>query len=164
MQTDEIRWLFAYDRWATGRVLDALDGIDPAVWSRTHVVDERGLGGIMVHQLGAAQRWRISLATQGEGEEPEPEREPLPTVEELRARWEEEWAAVDEWLSTLTEGFIGYVHEGVPIWHMLVHVVNHGTQHRSEAAVLLTADGRSPGELDLIKYSEEQAGRGGTEA
>jgi uncharacterized damage-inducible protein DinB len=40
---------------------------------------------------------------------------------------------------------------------MLVHVVNHGTQHRSEAAALLTAAGRSPGELDLINYAEERA-------
>ena len=42
---------------------------------------------------------------------------------------------------------------------MLVHVVNHGTQHRAEAAVLLTGEGRSPGELDMIDYAEELAGR-----
>ena len=33
MQADEIRFLFAYDRWATRRVLTALDGLDPAVWT-----------------------------------------------------------------------------------------------------------------------------------
>ena len=41
MQADEIRFLFAYDRWATRRVLAVLDGLDPAVWTRTHVVDGR---------------------------------------------------------------------------------------------------------------------------
>jgi uncharacterized damage-inducible protein DinB len=40
---------------------------------------------------------------------------------------------------------------------MLVHVVNHGTQHRAEAAALLTAAGQSPGELDLFDYAEDQA-------
>ena len=40
---------------------------------------------------------------------------------------------------------------------MLVHVVNHGTQHRAEAAALLTAEGRSPSELDLFDFAEEQA-------
>ncbi|MFL5756555.1 MAG: DinB family protein [Chloroflexota bacterium] len=157
MQADEVRVLFAYDRWATRRVLAVLDGLDPAVWTRTNVVDERGLGGILVHHLGASQRWRIAFETQGGGESPSPESEPLPTIDELRARWETEWAAVDAWLAGLSDEFPGYVYDGVPVWQMLVHVVNHGTQHRAEAAALLTAEGRSPGELDLINYAEEQA-------
>jgi uncharacterized damage-inducible protein DinB len=162
MQADEIHSLFAYDRWATRRVLAVLDGLDPTVWSRTHDVGERGLGSILVHHLGASQRWRIGFQTQGTDEGPEPELEPLPTIDELRERWEAEWATVDAWLPTLTDGFVQYVHDGVPVWQMLVHVVNHGTQHRAEAAALLTDEGRSPGELDLINYAEEKAG--GTEA
>jgi uncharacterized damage-inducible protein DinB len=154
---DQVRFLFAYDRWATRRVLAALDGLDPTVWERTHVVDERGLGGILVHHLGASQRWRIGLASRGAEEGPEPENEPLPSSAELRARWDDEWVAVDAWLPTLTDDFVAYVFDGVPVWQMLVHVVNHGTQHRAEAAALLTAEGRSPGELDLINYAEEQA-------
>ena len=156
MKADEVRFLYAYDRWATRRVLATLDDLDPAVWGRTGVVDERGLGEILVHHLGASQRWRHSF--QRTGESPEPEDEPLPTIDEVRARWEAEWEVVDAWLPTISDGFVAYVHEGVPIWQMLVHVVNHGTQHRAEAAALLTAEGRSPGELDLINYAEERAG------
>jgi uncharacterized damage-inducible protein DinB len=155
MQPDQVRFMYDYDRWATRRVLDQLDGIDPELWGRTNVVDERGLGGILVHQLGAAQRWRTGF--QQTGETPRPELEPLLTVEELRRRWEDEWRVTDEWLPTLTDGFIAYVHEGVPVWHMLLHVMNHGTQHRSEAAALLTAEGRSPGEIDIIFYAEDLA-------
>ena len=54
MQPDEVRSLFAYDRWATLRVLNVLDGLDADVWTRTDVVDERGLGAILVHHLGAS--------------------------------------------------------------------------------------------------------------
>ena len=155
MKVDEIHWLFAYDRWATRKVLDALDGVDERVWARSDVVGERGLGAILVHQLGAAMRWRIAFESQTEG--PEPEADPLPSVEELRARWAAEWTAVDAWLPTVTQGFVDHVFDGVPVWQMLVHVVNHGTQHRAEAAALLTAEGCSPGDLDLINYAEEQA-------
>jgi len=40
---------------------------------------------------------------------------------------------------------------------MLQHLANHGTQHRSEAALLLTQAGRSPGEIDLIFFAEDVA-------
>ena len=157
MQAEEIRSLFAYDRWATRRVLATLDGLDAAIWTRPNAVGDRGLGGVLVHHLGASQRWRVGLQSRGEDEGPEPEREPLPTVDELRERWDAEWAAVDAWLPTLTDDFVAHVFDGVPVWQMLVHVVNHGTQHRAEAGLLLTAESRSPGELDLINYAEEQA-------
>ena len=152
MRADEIRFLFAYDRWATRRVLSVLDDLDPAVWTRTHVVGERGLGTILVHHLGASQRWRHAF--QDTGESPEPEaRAAAHDRSAPRRRWETEWAAVDAWLPTVTDGFVGYVHEGVPVWQMLVHVVNHGTQHRAEAASLLTAEGpiARPARPDLLR-------------
>lgn len=159
MQADEVRWLFAYDRWATTSVLEALHGLDAAMWERPNAIGERGLGGILVHHLGASQRWRIGLESRGEKEGPSPEDEPLPSADALRARWDTEWEAVDAWLPELTDEFVAVVFDGVPVWQMLVHVVNHGTQHRAEAAALLTAEGRSPGELDMINYAEELAAR-----
>ena len=41
-----------------------------------------------------------------------------------------------------------------PRWLILAHVVNHGTQHRSETARYLTDCGHSPGELDLLDAPE----------
>jgi uncharacterized damage-inducible protein DinB len=156
VNTDDVRFLLGYDRWATRRVLTALDGIAPDVWGTEGAIGERGLGGILVHQLGAAQRWRHAI--QQDDERPHPEDEPLLSVDDLRARWDAEWAAVDAWLPTMSDGFLAYVHEGEAIWQMLAHVVNHGTQHRSEAATLLTQAGTSPGELDMIDYVDELSG------
>ena len=48
-----------------------------------------------------------------------------------------------------------------PLWQQLLHQVNHATQHRSEAALLLTRLGYSPGWLDLLVYvmSEQEVGK-----
>ena len=72
MQADEIRFLFAYDRWATREVLAALDGLDQSVWMRTDVVGEWGLGAILVHHprrvaaladaVRGPRRWRDARA------------------------------------------------------------------------------------------------------
>ena len=57
MNVDDVRYLFDYDRWATTRVLDALDRVSDEVWARTNVIGDMGPGGILVRHLGATQRW-----------------------------------------------------------------------------------------------------------
>jgi uncharacterized damage-inducible protein DinB len=156
MQIDDIRFLFAYDRWATTKVLKAASRLRRRDWPAGEPIGRRHLGEILVHQLGAHQRWRHGLARLP-GREPRPEREPLPTLPALIEAWEAEWAALDAWLATIDDAWLAYRHDGVPLWQMLAHVVNHGTQHRSEAAALLTAAGHSPRDLDMIFFSEELA-------
>jgi uncharacterized damage-inducible protein DinB len=39
-----------------------------------------------------------------------------------------------------------------PRWKMFHHVANHGTYHRGEIALCLTALGESPGELDFLNW------------
>ena len=155
MQIDDIRFLFAYDRWATRKVLEAAGRLRRSEWPAGEPIGERHLGEILVHALGAHQRWRHGLA--GSSDAPRPEREPLPTVAGLAATWEAEWAALDAWLATLGDPWLVQSDEGIPFWQMLAHVVNHGTQHRSEAAALLTGMGESPRDLDMIFFSEERA-------
>ena len=160
LTAEDVRGLFAYDRWATRQVLAQLDGIDASesLWGATGIVGERGLGSILVHMLGAHQRWRTGIAAEDEEDDddiPRPERKPLPAPATLAAWWEAEFLEMDGFLAWLTDDMLAYVHNGIAVWQMLTHLMNHGTQHRSEAALLLTQAGRSPGELDLIVYLED---------
>jgi uncharacterized damage-inducible protein DinB len=157
---DDIRYLFAYDRWATEKVLDAGARLPTRAWTAGDAVGERRLADILVHALGAHQRWRNGLA--GTGLRPRPEREPPLSLADLREAWETEWTALDAWLATLDDGWLAEEEDDIPRWWMLAHVVNHGTQHRSEAAALLTTAGHSPGDLDMIFYAEQVAGTAGS--
>ena len=159
MRVDDVRYLFAFDRWASRRILAVIDGLPEAVWGATGIVGDRGLGAILVHHLGAHQRWRLGLS--GSEESPRPEREPLPSPDGLARAWATEWDATDVFLDGLTDEWLAQTDEGVAFWQMLAHVVNHGTQHRSEAAALLTQAGRSPGDLDMIFFAEEVGRSGG---
>jgi uncharacterized damage-inducible protein DinB len=159
MDIASIRYLFDFDRWATRRILSVVDGVPPETWGATGVVGDRGLGSILVHQLGAHQRWRHGLS--GSEASPRPERDPVPTPAALAAAWAVEWDALDAWLDALDDAWLTEALDGIPRWQMLAHVVNHGTQHRSEAAAVLTEAGRSPGDLDMIFYAEERARQAG---
>ena len=113
MQLAYIRFLFGFDRWATRRVLAVLvsaDDVDEQTWSTPNAIGDRGLGGILVHQLGAHQRWRQGLS--GRDESPRPEREPLPTPAGLAAAWETEWVELDAWLDSLDDAALEVTDEG----------------------------------------------------
>ncbi|MBV9787006.1 MAG: hypothetical protein JOZ51_02450, partial [Chloroflexi bacterium] len=50
----------------------------------------------------------------------------------------------------------GAVRERV-VWHILLDVILHATQHRSEAAALLTSYGQSPGDYDFTMFMSQRA-------
>jgi uncharacterized damage-inducible protein DinB len=82
---------------------------------------------------------------------------PFPDLASVRAFWAEERERLLRYVGSIDEEgldepvtFGGSTPASAPIWQVLAHVVNHGTQHRSELARYLTVCGHSPGDLDLI--------------
>lgn len=155
MFRSELRSLFGYDRWATRRVLNTAEDVTATVWTRPEPSAPDGIAGLLVHALGAHGRWRA--AWEGREDEPRPERELPMSAVDVRARWEAEWVALDALLERLGENGPNRVWNGLPLWQAMLHVVNHGTQHRSEAAALLTAAGHPTGDLDFYDFLGESA-------
>jgi uncharacterized damage-inducible protein DinB len=69
-------------------------------------------------------------------------------------------AYIDTRDALISDGSIIYkttkgILQTTPLSQILLHLVNHGTQFRSEAGMILSAWGYSPGDLDMIFYLRE---------
>ncbi len=156
--------LFEYSAWATERLLDAAARLDAA----TYFAPAEGypaLHDTLVHAYAAGWVWRQRCG--GISPTALPGVAEIPTLEALRAAWQAENDALLALVAGLSdealEGVVSYrtttgkAHQNA-LWQLLAHLVNHGTQHRSEAAMLLTARGQSPGDLDLITFLRARQG------
>lgn len=165
MNQQELLTLYDYNYWANARILRAAAQVNQADFVAPHTFSHGGLRGTLVHTLSAEWIWRVRCQ---EAVFPTAllKEEDFPTFAELRARWQHEEAAMRAYVNNLSDEEINHTifykstngspYED-PLWQLLVHVVNHGTQHRSEAAAMLTDLGHSPGNIDLIVYMREQS-------
>ena len=176
MKIDEIKLLYDYNDWADTRLLAACARVTPAQYAAPAPFNNAGRGGLretMLHILDNIWQQRITL--QGYYREPladeaaydatELHEDTLPTFAALHERWIIEQREMQAYLHTLTEetlnSTIRYVIPGAVrqrvVWHVLVDLIIHATQHRSEAAALLTTYGHSPGDFDFTLFMSERA-------
>ncbi len=163
MNAQDIWTIYEYNYWANKRILDTSAKVSQEQFDAPAAFPYGGLRGTLLHILDTEWGWRalfqnIELAADLLEAD-------FPTLATLEARWREEENAMRAYLNRLsTEDVAGHLRytssSGEPrdriLWHCLLHVVNHGTQHRSEAAALLTAYGHSPGDLDFVVFLNEQ--------
>ena len=157
MHKQDIELLIAYNFWADNEILTACERISEAEFTRQVTTDPgwHSLRGTLVHLLDTAYGWRVALQNLPDaGVISEAD---FPDVASLRARWLAEEAAWPAYIAPLDEAALNAVwrKEGNrqrTRWQTILHVVNDGTHHRSEAAAMLTGYGQSPGELDFEGY------------
>lgn len=162
MNKQDIQFLFHYNQWSTKKIMDAASHLTQAQFLAPADFPQGGLRGTLTHALFAEWIWR----NRWEGTSPSHRIQPdeFPTFESLRARWLEEERLllkfVDEVADEMLNSPFDYTNtEGKALtrilWQAMAHVVNHGTQHKTEAAAILTALGHSPGDIDMIWFAAE---------
>ena len=158
-----IHTLYAYSTWANTRILETAEQLTPEPFAS----DVDGCGSIrdtLVHT--ASVQWLWLERWHGTSPRELWDRADFPDIAALRARWEEVEEATSAYVAPLREpdlarvvSYVNFQGEtwSYPLWQQLLHQVNHATQHRSEAALLLTRLGFSPGWLDLLVYLDAQS-------
>ena len=162
MHINDIHLLYEYNYWANKKLLAASVNIAQAQFIKPASFPYGGLHGTLLHTLEAEWSWRTLFQKIEGASELLPA--DYPDLSAVETRWRAEETSMRAYLATLhdadMESHLRYTTDtGIErdriLWHCLVHVVNHGTQHRSEAAALLTEYGSSPGDLDFTVFLNE---------
>ncbi len=171
MNLQDIRDMYDYNCWANRRLLTMAANVTPQQFTAPSSHSFSTLQRTLVHTLDTEWGWRLLL--QGEGFSPELNAGDFPTVSAIAERWQQEEKDMRTYIDSLEEADLNRVisyknEEGVLrkriVWQVMFHVINHGMQHRSEAANLLTVYGQSPGDIDFTIYLNERAASGITTA
>lgn len=162
MQHEDLGALIDYGYWVRDRVLTAAASLSLEEYLSSDTVATRDLRATLVHQLENEWAWRIRLS---EGAFPDGDLVPAdyPSVSVLADRWRSEERALRTWFGGLSDADMAGRPPGddnvLPMWRYLVYVVTHGIQQFSEAAVMLTNLGHSPGEIGFLEFSDAAADR-----
>lgn len=159
MNATTIRELYAYNRWADGRILGAVATLTPEQFTRDLGSSHKSVRDTLAHMFSAVWTW----LSRWQGSSPTV---PLPasefaTFEQLRARAAAVEHDLDAFVRALTDASLlkpidyrNYKGEPFrqPLGEMMLHVVNHSTYHRGQVTTLLRQLGAQPIETDLIVY------------
>ena len=157
MRAADVDRLFDYRYRIRDRVLAAAARLPDEDFRSSETVATRDLRSTLVHELDVESSWRHRLAGVGpEVEEPELHVSDFPTIAALTEQWHRDETAMRAWIGSLTDAQLAAApaHEraSLPFVDYLLHVVGHGIEEFTEAALLLTRAGHSPGDIEFLEY------------
>jgi len=153
-----LRSHLGYTAWASRALVEAAGRLSHEELTRDFGTADKSVLGTLVHIFGADRVWLARLRG-----EPQPRN--TTDADYSLAVLENDWQAIHEgwrqWAAGLAEGdtsrLVSYSDlRGnpwrQPLWHLVLHVVNHGTHHRGQVSGFLRAMGHVPPKLDLTQY------------
>ncbi len=157
---DVLRLHLRYTTWASARIVAAASRLTAEELTRDFKSADRHVLGTLAHVYAADRAWFGRI----QGAPP-----PVFLDSEVDVRLtvlQQEWPALlarwQAWVDALgdSSGLASY-HDlqgkphTTPLWQIVLHVVNHATHHRGQAAAMMRAMGHVPPPLDLIRYYRE---------
>jgi uncharacterized damage-inducible protein DinB len=160
MQPQEIQALAHYHTWANDRLMRRAVHLSTEQLQTPSWLSQKTVVATLVHMLDVQWSWRQVCETSR-----------LPstyistsdfaTMKQFRRAWQADDQALVSYTTTLSEEQLGQPityswpqarPRTKPLWHILLHIINHGTHHRAEVGQYLATIDRSPGDMDLLNY------------
>jgi len=145
-----------YTAWASARILEAASKLSPEELDHDFKTSDKSVIGTLVHTYAADRIWLHRV----QGTVPVAFLDPAVDcrIDTLQVEWP---ALLTRWTqfaqnhepeeSFRYRDMKGNPYE-TPLWQIVLHLVNHGTHHRGQAAGMIRTLGHTPPQLDLIVY------------
>lgn len=149
----------AYSQWASERSIKAVLPLTIEEQNRYLYTSHHGVLGTLLHIFHADRMWlsrlvgspRLTLADAGE----------TFTLESLAVSWTKTHADWQSWAGALTADAVtrplkyanlqGHLFE-LPVWQVVLHVVNHASYHRGQVTTMLRQLNHTSIVTDLTTY------------
>jgi uncharacterized damage-inducible protein DinB len=160
---DDVVALFAYDRWANTKVLDACRKLTAEQYVAEPVPGWSSVRSTIYHIAWVTEFHLCTLAGDPDGSLPT--EADLATVDDAARLLERAYRRFEELRPTLTPERLdsmltlrppGWTSMTLPRWAMLRHIVNHSTYHRGQVASKLKRLGIEPPNTDFFFWAIEQ--------
>ena len=161
---DDIVALFAYDRWANRKVLDACRKLTAEQYVAEPVPGWSSVRSTISHIALATEFNLRTLADDSDPDDRIPTEAELVTVDDVAQMLERAYRRFEELRPTLTPErldtlltlhAIGRTFT-LPRWAILRHIVNHASYHRGQVASKLKRFGIEPPNTDFFFWMIEQ--------
>ena len=158
-----LRELFAFQRWATAKILDCVAPLTDEEFRRPIGGSFGSLSGTLLHAYGADWVWLERL--HGRSPRSLPQGEERASFEELRTRWSAVGDERDAFFAKLSparlEEWISYVNFAgescrYRLDEVLFHIANHLTYHRGQIAAQLRQLGKPSVATDYLRLLDAQ--------
>jgi uncharacterized damage-inducible protein DinB len=160
---DDLKSLFAYNRWANGRVVEACRALGPGQYEQEIAPGWPSIRSTLVHVADATWIWARRIA--GEPVAARAAEADVPTLDDAEVLLARGHDAFDHLLATLPLERLAAVWSyrsfdnqemALPLWAVFRHVVNHATYHRGQIASKFGRLGGNPAKTDLVLWAIEQ--------
>jgi len=154
LSTEIVRAMIDYHYARQYRLWDSIMTLTDEQFTTEIPYSHGSIRNHMVHLPAVDTRWLKGLREEADARTFNYEPPDYPTRDSARMLTEKVADEVKQYIATLDEEALAYMPQGMPLarWQVILHVVNHGTDHRAQVLRILHDFGAPTFEQDLSYY------------